>query len=552
VLSVSQALALAWQQVQAGSWQQAEYLCRQVLQVEANHAEALHCLGLVAYQTGRVELAIDYYRQSLRRQPDSPEALNNLGIALRRQGEAVEAVCCFQQALALAPTSAQAHYNLGNSLADQGRSAEAVSHFQEALRHQPGLIQARNNLGLALQDQGKLDEALAHFQQALRLQPDYVEAHTNLANTLRERGHFAEAIAHLEHALRLKPDYAEALGSLATTLLEQGKLDEALICFDQALRVRPDFAEAHYNRSVLVLLRGDFEHGWPEFEWRWQLKPFRPFRRPHPRWDGSRLDGKTILLHAEQGMGDTFQFIRYAAIVRQRGGTVVVECQPELTRVLSGCAGIDLLVPCGAPLPPCDVRAPLLSLPGLCKTTLNTIPAQIPYLVADAARVSHLRTHLAGVSGVKVGICWQGSPHHRHDRRRSVPLTQFAPLASVPGVHLISLQRGPGQEQWHTMAESWPVVELPGLEQEPAPAWVETAALLGALDLVITVDTAVAHLAGALGVPVWVALPFLPDWRWLLGRQESPWYPTMRLFRQTRPGYWPDVFERMAVELELL
>jgi hypothetical protein len=251
-------------------------------------------------------------------------------------------------------------------------------------------------------------------------------------------------------------------------------------------------------------------------------------------------------------MGDTFHFIRYAALVKQRGGTVVVECQPELVKVLAGCAGIDRVVSVGEPLPPCDVRAPLLSLPRLCGTTLSTIPAEIPYLVADRARVDHWRAQLESVSGLKVGVCWQGSPRHRHDRRRSVPLTQFAPLAKVPGVRLVCLQRGHGQEQWQAVTDGWPVAELSGLEQEPAQGWVDTAAQLCALDLVVTVDTSVAHLAGALGVPVWVALPFIPDWRWLLKREDSPWYPSLRLFRQTRLGHWSDVFERLAGELARL
>jgi len=218
--------------------------------------------------------------------------------------------------------------------------------------------------------------------------------------------------------------------------------------------------------------------------------------------------------------------------------------------VLSGCAGIDQLLPEGGPLPACDVQAPLLSLPGLCGTTLATIPAEVPYLVADHSRVGHWRDRLAAVSGFKVGICWQGNPGHKHDRLRSVPLVQFAPLAEVPGLRLVSLQQGPGREQWAALAGHWPVVDLPGQAEEPSQAWMETAALVCALDLVITVDTAVAHLAGALGVPVWVALPFSPDWRWLLGREDSPWYPTMRLFRQARPGDWAEVFGRIAVALK--
>jgi len=296
---------------------------------------------------------------------------------------------------------------------------------------------------------------------------------------------------------------------------------------------------------MLWLLLGNFEQGWPEYEWRWQMRGVPSSPRPQAHWDGSALDGKTILLYAEQGLGDTIQFIRYAAVVKHGGGTVVAECHPALLGSLAGCAGIDQLLPQGGPLPACEVQAPLLSLPGLCGTTLATIPAEVPYLVADRSRVEHWRDRLAAFSGFKVGICWQGEPGHKNDRRRSVPLAQFTPLAEVPGLRVVSLQKGPGREQWTSLAGQWPVVDLPGQEEEPSQAWMDTAALVCALDLVITVDTAVAHLAGALGVPVWLALPFSPDWRWLLGREDSPWYPTARLFRQTSPGDWDEVFLRI-------
>ena len=625
--SVPQALALAWQNLQAGQWQQAEQIYQQVLDVDPHQLDALLLLGVIAYQTGRSQQAVDYLQTALRVKPDFAEALNYLGMALQAQGRVAEAVQCYEQALRvrpdfaeahnnlaivlrrqgklaeavdhlqhtlrLMPASAEGHYNLGNILREQGRLAEAAACFQEAVRLRPDFAPAHNNLGIALEELGKLGAAAASFAQALRLRPDFAEAHNNLGNVLRQLGRLDQAAASLEQALRLapedalahnnlgnvwladdklaeaaacfedalriRPDYADAHYNLSIVLQHQGRFAEALVRLEQALSLRPDFAEAHYNRSMLRLLLGDYEHGWPEYEWRWRTRQFPPFARTEPLWDGEPLAGKTILLHAEQGLGDTLQFIRYAALVKERGGTVAAACPPELLGVLNGCEGIDQLLPLGGALPACAVQAPLLSLPRLCGTTLATIPAKVPYLVADRQRVDHWRKHLAPASGVKVGICWQGSPGNRNDQRRSVPLEQFAPVAEVAGLRLVSLQRGAGQEEWRlvsgewsVVSGDWPVLELADPPQEPSEAWIESAALMCALDLVITVDTAVAHLAGALGVPVWLALPFSPDWRWLLEREDSPWYPGMRLFRQTQPGNWAEVFARMAAELQMV
>jgi len=547
MMSVPQVLAMAWQHHQGGRLQQAEQLYQLILQLDANQVDAWHFLGLIACQTGRDNLAVDYLHAALRLKPDCAEAHNSLGNVFLGQRKLPLAVASYQQAVRLKPDYADAHNNLGNALREQGQLGEAVASLEQALRLRPDFAEAHNNLGIALQGQGKLAEAVIHWEQALRLRPDFAEAHNNLGIVLDRQGKLTEAVLSFHQALRLRPDFAEGHYNLAKTLHEQGKVAEAVASCQQALRLKPDYAEAHYNLGVLWLLLGNYEQGWPEYERRWQIFPSSP--RPQPPWDGSPLDGKTILLHAEQGRGDTLQFIRYAAVVKQRGGTVVAECHPALLGVLAGCAGVDHLLPRGGPLPACDVQAPLLSLPGLCGTTLTTIPAEVPYLVADPSRVKHWRNRLGAISGFKVGICWQGKPGHNNDRRRSVPLAQFAPLAEVPGVRLVSLQHGPGREQWAALAGHWPVVDLPGHAEESSQGWVDTAALVCALDLVITVDTAVAHLAGALGVPVWLALPFSPDWRWLLEREDNPWYPTMRLFRQTRPGHWPDVFERIAAEV---
>jgi hypothetical protein len=325
------------------------------------------------------------------------------------------------------------------------------------------------------------------------------------------------------------------------------------------LKLDPEFLSARWNRTLLSLLQGNFEQAWPEYERRWELPgtPRRDFAEP--LWDGSPLAGRTILLYAEQGLGDTVQFIRYVPLVKQCGGKVVVECQPHLLRLLSNMPEIDRLIAHGSPLPAYDVRAPLLSLPGIFRTTLANVPATVPYLVADPALVEWWRQGLAksdvlplpSVIGpcFKVGIAWQGSVTYRYDRQRSIPLAYFSKLAEVPGIQLISLQKGPGTEQLAALGEGQRIVNLSRQLDEKSGAFMDTAAVMKNLDLVITSDTVVAHLAGALGVPVWVALALTPDWRWLLERDDSPWYPTMKLFRQTRFGDWAAVFERMAAEL---
>jgi hypothetical protein len=301
----------------------------------------------------------------------------------------------------------------------------------------------------------------------------------------------------------------------------------------------------------LRLLRGDFEGGWQDYEQRW-AQPNVILRSFHePRWDGSPLEGKSIFVYAEQGLGDTIQFIRYLPLIKERGGTVLFGSPPGLERLFSGIPGVDRLIAGGAAVPPFDVQAPLLSLPGIFGTTLATIPAAVPYLRADPGLVDHWRGELAPLEGFKIGVAWQGSPKNTGDRYRSFPLTHFESLARVPGVQLVSLQKGPGAEQMSGIGERFPILDLSD-RLDKAGAFLDTAAVMMNLDLVVTADTAVAHLAGALGVPVWTLLMLTPDWRWLLDRSDTPWYPTMHLFRQKRFGDWAEAFEHIAAELRLL
>jgi tetratricopeptide (TPR) repeat protein len=555
---------------------------RQAVRLRPNFLEALNNLGNVLLALGQLAEACACYEKVLALRPDYAQAHNNLGAALRAQDQVERAIVCYEKALQLAPSYADAHNNLGDARAALGQWERAESCYRQALALQPGYPEALNNLGVALVRLDRIDEAIRCHEQALgqrphfyeahnnlgnaliaqrklaeaercyretvRLRPDYAQGHYNLGIALAEQGRLDEALASYQEALRLKPDHTEARGNLGNALRALGRMDEALACYRQVLELKPDDPDAHMSRALAWLLLGDYERGWPEYEWRWRTRAFTKPRYVQPRWDGSPLAGRTLLLHPEQGLGDTIQFVRYAPLARARGGKVVLACPKALRLLLSGCAGVDQLVVQGEDLPPFDTYAPLLSLPGLLGTTLATVPAEVPYLHADPELVQRWRRELEQLPGFKVGIVWQGNPDNRGDRYRSVPLRHFAALAAVPGVRLISLQKGPGTEQ--LAAVDFPVTDLgPRLDESSGP-FRDSAAVLQCLDLVVVIDTALAHLAGALAVPAWVALSASADWRWLLDREDSPWYPTVRLFRQRRFGEWEEVFARMAEALK--
>ncbi|HJT76014.1 MAG TPA: tetratricopeptide repeat protein, partial [Gemmataceae bacterium] len=525
---------------------------RQALHRRPEHAPARRHLGIALAELGRLDEALPLLRQAAQESPNSAPVHLNLGTALAQAGRPEEAAASLEQALRLQPDYPAACYNLGNVLRELRRHEEAIERYRQALRLRPDYAEAFNNLGLALTEARRPEEAVVFLRQAVRLRPAMKEAHNNLALAYADLGRFAEAEACCQEALRLDAGYVEAHSNLGNVYKEQGRLAEALACYQLALWLNPEAASTHYNRALAWLQRGDYARGWPAYEWRWRRPqtPPRPF--PQPRWDGSPLRGKTVLLYMEQGLGDMVHFLRYAPLVRRQGGRVVVECPASLVPLFSTCPGIDQLVAEGEPLPAFDVQAPLLSLPGLLGTTLATVPAGVPYLHAEPERVARWRQRLGAASEFRVGVVWQGNPRHAWDRHRSTPLACFAPLAEVAGVGLYSLQKGPGVEQLRAAAGRPAVVDL-GEELDAAGgAFRDTAAVMQCLDLVVTADTAAAHLAGALGVPVWVALSAIADWRWLVGREDTPWYPTMRLFRQERLGDWDEVFARMAGALRRL
>jgi tetratricopeptide (TPR) repeat protein len=547
-MTTPEALALAVAYHEQGAWQQTEHLCRQILESEPYHEEALQLLGIVAAQLGKKDLAVECFSRIVALKPNQAQAHFNLGVAFLAQARTREAIASFRQAILHNADFAEAHYNLGITLAELGLTDEAVASYEQVLRLRPDFAEAHNNLGVALAAQGRLDEAVACYRHAVHLNADYADAYTNLAQALRVHGKLEEVVNPLQQVVRLQSNSAGARNDLGLAYAVLGQPEEALAAFESALSLEPDSAPAHVNRGQALLLLGRLSEGWQENEWRIRCDDYPETLLPLPHWDGSDLTGKTIVLYGEQGLGDTLQFIRYAPLVKARGGMVVAACPALLLPILAGCPGVDRLVLKGpGAAEAAYVQALLPSLPAIFKTTLDTIPAEVPYLFADPVRVEFWREKLAQVPGFKVGILWQGSAAHPRDRWRSAPVAEFAPLARVAGVRLLSLQMDQGREQLAALDGLSEVIDLSfQLADNP---FAETAAVMKNLDLVVTVDTAAAHLAGALGVPVWVALPVANDWRWLQGREDSPWYPTLRLFRQRQRGNWQDVFARIAKEL---
>ncbi len=494
--------------------------------------------------------AVDAFARAVALNPNDAVTLTNLSVALLKSGRAAAALQYAKQAFALDHSSAETCANLGACLLAQQRWAEAEQAFRAATANDPTNPDIWCNLGRVLQRDERLAEAIDCFRRALELQPSHAEAHGMLGDALRNADQADEAIACYRRALQIDPSHANIHNSLGIALEQQGHLSEAAACYRRAVEARPDSFEAHMNQAALMLLTGDFEQGWMEYDWWW--KRFRSPDYGRPRWEGENLAGKVVLLHPEQGLGDTIQFVRYAPLLKSLGATVLVECQKPLAKILARCPGIDRLLVSGDELPDFDFFTPLVRLPRILRTTLDTIPAQVPYVFADEKLIHHWQETLKPLDGFRIGINWRGSGDFR--KLRDVPVEMFERLANVKGVRLFSLQKEEVESKVESRRskvkeEAQPaILDLGEIDTEHG-AFMDTAAIMMNLDLVITSDTSVAHLAGALGVPVWVALPYVPDWRWLLERSDSPWYPTMRLFRQKQPGDWAGVFGEIEAAL---
>jgi tetratricopeptide (TPR) repeat protein len=531
----------------AGKIAEAENLCRGVLIAYPDSADTLHLLGTLTAQRGRMDAAIELIRRAITINPIVADYHNNLAIILHQTGRTEEAIAAARQAVQLKPDFAAAHFNVAKMLHENARLDEAVAAYRETIRFDPRHVLAHNNLGIALREKGLFDQAIASFRQALSLGSDLAEIQNNLANALRDKGSPHEAIEVYQRALALRPDLAVLHNNLGIAYYNTCRPDQAIAAYREAIRLSPDYAEAHHNLATAFLVKGDFKQGLSEYEWRWRWKGIALPRPEYskPRCDASAFKDKTILLHFEAGFGDTLQFVRYAPMVAARGARVILECQPELIRLLRTLPGIEQWIPAGAPLPPFDEHCGLLSLPLLFGTTLESIPAQIPYLKPDPELTAKWAARLPPSGQRKIGIVWAGNASYTKDRIRSLHLSTLAPLAQVPGVQFFNLQKGPPAAQ---LADSPRGLHLIDFAPELTD-FADTAALIANMDLVVTSDTSVVHLAGAIGKPVWVMLPFSADWRWMLSRNDTPWYPTMRLFRQSTPGDWTGVIDRVAEAL---
>ncbi len=531
----------------SGQLQKAWDIYEKILEIDPENSDALHLLGLLNHYTGNNNSAYKLITKAIQNDPEYPFFHNSLGLVLKEMGRLDEALSYYKKALELKPDYTEVYNNMGIVFQESGRLDEAVSCYKKALVIDPHTPEVHNNLGNSLKSMERLDEAISCYAKALELKPDYVDAINNLGAAYENLNKFEQSISCYEKALQISPDYTEAHVNMGITFQHMGELDKANSCYQKALAQDPQNADAHFHYSFSLLLGGELKHGWKEYEWRLFRKEWK---RTHtydpniPKWDGESFKGKTLFIHAEQGLGDTLQFVRYLPLAKDLGGKVIFETSEPLAGLFQDFPGIDKLVIFSSEKThDYDLYTPLLSIPGLLETSIDTIPADVPYIHAAPSKVEYWGKRLPEGS-FKIGLVWAGKPATNDNRPCELKL--FSPLAEIPGISLIGLQKGEAGAQVQGLPDGMRVNNL----GEELRNLSDTAAVIENLDLIISIDTSVAHLAGAMGKQVWTLLPFAPDWRWLLDRADNPWYPTMRLFRQKKPGNWDGVLERVVQELE--
>jgi tetratricopeptide (TPR) repeat protein len=520
-------------------------LFQKALNIDNSLAWLYYNLGTSLYPLGRIDDVVKALKKAIEIQPVYSEAYSSLGNALTELGMLDEAVVNLHKAISIQPDFAQAHYNLGNALKEQGKLDAGVTCYQKAIAIQPDFADVHCNLGNTFLAQGKLDPAVASYQKVIEIQPDFAQAHSNLGNALQEQGKLEEAVISYQNAIAIQPIYAEAYSNLGNTLQMQGELEKAITSYQKAIAIQPDIAEAHYNLGIILLSMGDFENGWQNYEWRFKVKLYDSYYKHLPQWDGSSLEGKTILLCREQGFGDNIQFVRYAGLLKNMGATVVVVCQQPLKSIFKTVAGIDKLLTENDTIPYCDCYIHMLSLPFLFGTTLDNIPNNVPYLYPDKTQRREILKKTSVIEAFKVGIVWRGNSSHKNDENRSINPNKLAEILDIDSCIFINLQKDSTEDELAAFVGRKNFIDF----SHTLTDFSDTATIISKLDLIISVDTSIAHLSGALGVATWIMLPFSPDWRWLRGRDDTPWYPSVSLFRQSTPKGWDKVIKMIKEEL---
>lgn len=503
-------------------------------------------------------LALELYEKSFELNNQCSQAYFNAGLLHIQQKNFTKAIDLLQKAIQIDPSYAKAYLQLGTALKAINNSDSALMHFKRAIDLNPSYTEALIEYARALNENSKFEESITYFKKALALQPNDVNTMLELANTLNMSNQTEQALDYYYHMLNIIPNNSSVLYNIAYTLKKLNKIEDALPYYKKVLEIEPTHAEAHFSLGLAYLGKGDFEHGWQEYEWRWKREHNDERNLGKPLWDGLPLEGKTILIHAEQGLGDAFQFVRYAKMLKELQARVVVAVHPPLVQLFGLCPYIDQVVSLFEKLPYFDVQAPMLTLPYCFKTRLENVPNEIPYLYAKPDLIASWKEKLSTDNNFKVGICWQGNSNYStHFLRtavaaKSVAIAKFLPILTMPNVTVYNLQKITGQDQLKDFSQDTNMICFDGDFDEKHGRFMDTAAIMKNLDLMITVDTSIAHLAGGLGIPVWCLIPEPADWRWMLDRNDTPWYPNMRLFRQTNSGDWDSVIDKIAHELSVL
>ena len=573
-----------------GSLDEALRAYQQALEIEPEHPDAHNNIGMVLHDLGQIDKAIPHYQKALELTPQSAMIHNNLALAYEGNNELEKAIAHYGRAIQIDPNFADVYFNMGNifmkednldtaymyyfksvqlnpNLAEayirmgnillkMGRFAEAIPILGKVLLFYPDSAEIHNNLGNALGEIWQLDEAIPHLERAVELNPDFADAHINLGNTLSKMGKLDEAMEHINKALQIHPELVEALNTLGIIYKEKGQFSEAIACYRRTLNLNPENADAHFNLAFLDLLLGHFEKGWEEYEWRWSIRYAQKRTLPQPMWDGSSLQGKKLFVYPEQRVGDEIMFASCLPEVIGQAEHCIIECDERLVplyeRSFPGAKVVKRLRDNGYPpdLLPADFCVPIGSLPRFLRPNIASFPKQKSYLVPDEKKVEEWKSRYSGLGvGLKIGISWRGGSRPDEIRTRSTSLEQWADQFSVSGVHFVNLQYGDCREELSRAEEQLGVKIHEWEDADPLKDLDAFAAKIAALDLVISVDNPTVHMAGALGVPAWVLLPSVCDWRWMQDFEDTPWYQTVRLFRQKTPGEWGEVFQNILTSL---